>query len=124
MPVLPAPPEPTHRVGGASFTSLATPSRGSHSTSVWRVAIEPHTEGTVHRLTREEVFVLLSGTARVALGDAESTATEGDVIVVPPHTPFSLANPGDEPLVALCCLPVGGEAQLEGGQPFVPPWAR
>jgi mannose-6-phosphate isomerase-like protein (cupin superfamily) len=123
MAVIPAPPAPTHELGGARFTSLATPSRGSSDTSVWMVEIAPGTPGTPHRLTREEVFVVLGGRAEVRLGDAVSSARPGDAIVVPPGVPFALAPDGDEPLRALCCLPVGGQGQLAGGEPFTPPWA-
>jgi mannose-6-phosphate isomerase-like protein (cupin superfamily) len=124
MAVLPAPSGPTHVLGGARFVSLATPSRGSTDTSVWSVEIAPGATGAPHRLTREEVFVVLDGRADVRIGDERSSAGPGDAIVVPPGVPFALATVGDEPLRALCCLPVGGQAQLPGGAPFVPPWAR
>jgi mannose-6-phosphate isomerase-like protein (cupin superfamily) len=124
MAVIPAPERPTHELHGARFTSLATPSRGSSDTSVWRVELAPHTPGVPHELTREEVFVVLSGRASVRLGDTHTSASAGDAIVVPANTPFALENPGDEPLLALCCLPVGGEARLADGRAFVPPWAQ
>jgi mannose-6-phosphate isomerase-like protein (cupin superfamily) len=123
MAVLPAPAEPTHELGGARFTSLATPSRGSTDTSVWIVEIAPGTEGTPHQLTREEVFVVLAGRAEVRLGDDVSIAGTGDAIVVPPGVPFALAPIGNEALRAVCCLPVGGQGQLADGEPFTPPWA-
>jgi mannose-6-phosphate isomerase-like protein (cupin superfamily) len=123
MAVIPAPPAPTHELGGARFTSLATPSRGSSDTSVWLVEIAPGTPGTPHRLTREEVFVVLAGRAEVRLAGDVSVAEVGDAIVVPPGVPFALAPAGDEPLRAVCCLPVGGQGQLADGEPFTPPWA-
>jgi mannose-6-phosphate isomerase-like protein (cupin superfamily) len=124
MPVLRAPASPTHELGDARFTSLATPSRGSTDTSVWSVEIAPGTPGASHRLTREEVFVVLEGRADVLLDGERSTAGPGDAIVVPAGVPFSLAPAGEAPLRALCCLPVGGQAQLPDGAPFTPPWAR
>jgi quercetin dioxygenase-like cupin family protein len=124
MAVLPAPAVPTHELGGARFTSLATPSRGSTETSVWIVDIAPGTSGAPHRLTREEVFVVLSGRAEVRLDDTVSRAEVGDAIVVPPGVRFALAPIGDEALRAVCCLPVGGQGQLAEGEPFTPPWAR
>ena len=123
MAVLPAPSAPTHELGAARFTSLATPSRGSAETSVWLVEIAPGTPGQPHRLTREEVFVVLAGAAEVHLGGVVSHAGVGDAIVVPPDTPFTLAAAGAEPFRALCCLPVGGQGQLADGAPFTPPWA-
>jgi mannose-6-phosphate isomerase-like protein (cupin superfamily) len=123
MAVLPAPETHTHELGGARFTSLATPSRGSSDTSVWRVEIAAGTPPTPHRLTREEVFVVLDGRAEVRLGDTVTSAGPGDAIVVPPGVPFSLSPEGDQTLHALCCLPVGGQGQLADGEPFTPPWA-
>jgi mannose-6-phosphate isomerase-like protein (cupin superfamily) len=123
MPILRAPAAPTHHLHGTRFTSLATPSRGTHDNSVWRVEIGPDTVGAVHELTREEILIVLSGRARVRIGAVESEAGAGDTIVVPPATPFQLST-GAEPLCALVCLPVGGQGQLPGGAPFTPPWAQ
>lgn len=123
MAVVPAPAAPTHEAGGALFTALATPSRGTVDTSVWQVEIAPGTPATPHSLTREEVFVVLAGRASVHIGDENGEAGPGDAIVVPAGVPFELANITDEPLRALCCLPVGGQAQLADGSVFVPPWA-
>ena len=123
MPVLPAPATPTHDLGGARFTSLATPTSGSTDTSVWLVEIDAGTPATPHELTREEVFVVLSGRAAVRIDDRDQVAGPGDAIVVPSGVPFALAPVGAEPLRALCCLPVGGQARLPGGEPFTPPLA-
>jgi quercetin dioxygenase-like cupin family protein len=124
MAVLPSPGTHTHELHGARFTSLATPARGAVETSVWLVDLPPGQPGQPHRLTREEVFVVLDGTAEVHLGDDVSRADRGDAIVVPPGVPFALAAAGDQPLRALCCLPVGGQGILADGEPFTPPWAR
>ena len=123
MAVLPAPPAHTHEAGPNRFTSLATPSRGSCETSVWMVEIPQGDPGVLHRLTREELFVVLAGTAEVSIGGVVSSAARGDAIVIPADTAFTLVAAGEEPLRALCILPVGGQAQHEGGEPFTPPWA-
>jgi mannose-6-phosphate isomerase-like protein (cupin superfamily) len=124
VPVLPRPAAHTHELGGARFTSLATPSLGSTDTCVWQVEIAPGTPATPHSLTREEVFVVLAGQADVRIGDESGRAGPGDAIVVPADTPFELSNSGDEPVRALCMLPAGGQARLADGSAFVPPWAR
>lgn len=124
MPILKSPPTFTHELAHARFTSLATPSRGARETSVWRVRLEPGQAPTPHMLTREEVFVVLSGSAHVSLGGEEGIAHTGDAIVVPPHVEFSLAAVERSPVELLCCLPVGGKAQLADGSAFVPPWAE
>lgn len=124
MAVIPAPAAPTHELGATRFTSLATPSRGSISTSVWRVEIEPGTPATPHSLTREEVFVVLGGEALVRLGDVEAAAGPGDAIAVPPDVRFAIASTGSEPLRMLCCMPVDGQACTDDGSVFTPPWAQ
>lgn len=124
MPVLAAPSKPTHDLGGASFTSLATPSRGSRDTSVWVVAIAPGTPAVPHSLTREEVFVVLAGAAAVKLDGVPAIARVGDAIVVPADVPFELANESDHELRLLCCMPVEGQARLADGTVMTPPWAQ
>jgi len=124
MPVLRAPAVPTHELGGARFTSLATPSRGSTDTAVWSVEIAPGTPATPHSLTREEVFVVMEGTASVRIAGRADEALAGDAIVVPAGLEFELANAGDGPLRLVCCLPVGGQGRLADGSTFVPPWAE
>src|SRR5882724_3921264 len=98
MPILRAPAAPTHDLGHARFTALATPTRGSTDTSVWKVEILPGTPATPHSLTREEVFVVLEGTASVRIAGNASQAQAGDAIVVPAGADFELANAGGEPL--------------------------
>lgn len=124
MPVLNAPAVPTHDLGGARFTSLATPSRGATDTAVWKVEILPGTPATPHALTREEVFVVLEGKASVWIAGNDGRADPGDAIVVPAGAEFELTNAGAEPLRLLCCLPVGGRARLADGSTFTPPWAQ
>lgn len=123
MPVLPAPGTPTHDLGTARFTSLATPSRGTTDVSIWQVEIAVGAPATPHSLTREEVFVVLDGAASVSLAGERSTARPGDAIVVPAGIDLELTNAGDAPLRLLCCLPVGGMARLADGTTFTPPWA-
>jgi mannose-6-phosphate isomerase-like protein (cupin superfamily) len=113
-----------HTVGDTRFTSLATPSRGSTTTSVWHVEIAPGTPATPHSVTCEEVFVVLAGSASVDLDDQRQVANTGDAIVVPPDTRFALSNPGAEVLRLLCCMPVGGRARLADGTTFTPPWTE
>ncbi|MGZ4725217.1 MAG: cupin domain-containing protein [Ilumatobacteraceae bacterium] len=123
MPIIRTPAAPTHDLGGARFTSLATPSRGSAETAVWQVEIEPGAPATPHSLTREEVFVVLAGRAAVVIGGVSGVAELGDAIVVPPDTSFELTNGGDAILRLLCCFPVGGQGRLNG-ETFTPPWAQ
>jgi mannose-6-phosphate isomerase-like protein (cupin superfamily) len=91
---------------------------------VWQVEIQAGTPATPHRLTREEVFVILGGSALVHIDGQPGSAQPGDVVVVPAAVDFDIVAAGPEPLRALCCLPVGGQALLADGEPFTPPWAQ
>ena len=96
---------------------------GSRETSVWIVDIDPGAPGLPHALTREEVFVVLEGTASVTVAGQRGDAEPGDAFVVPPHELFHVVNEGAGTLRMVCCLPVGGQARAEGA-PFTPPWAE
>ena len=83
----------------------------------------PGTPATPHSLTREEVFVVLAGSASVAIDGVTGEAHAGDAIVVPVGSAFSLANAGDSVLRLLCCMPAGGQARLGDGTMLTPPWS-
>jgi quercetin dioxygenase-like cupin family protein len=87
------------------------------------VHLEAGAEPVRHSVTREEIFVVLRGSVRVDWGDAREEVGPGDVIVVPAHVSFALACAGESAVELLCCLPVGGQACVEG-QLFTPPWAQ
>ena len=123
MPIIPAPSAVTHALPHAHFTSLATPRLGTQETSVWRVQLLPGGEPATHSVTREEIFVVLKGKARVSLDQQSYEAEEGAAIVVPRDTSFALSSADDRAVELLCCLPVGGQARLDG-QLFTPPWAE
>jgi mannose-6-phosphate isomerase-like protein (cupin superfamily) len=123
MPLIEGAVAPTFELPHARFTGLASPSRGSTETCVWRVVLAPGAEPVPHSLTREEIFVAISGNA-VATVDGDTHAVgRGDALVVPAGVTFSLGNPGEEPFEAVTVFPVGGQAAMPGAEPFTPPWA-
>ncbi|MBX7187743.1 MAG: cupin domain-containing protein [Vicinamibacteria bacterium] len=123
MPVLNPFDSPTFSLPGVTFTGLASPSRGSLETSLWRVRLAPGTPGLPHRVTREEIFLVTAGTAKATVGDESHRLTEGCTLIVPPNVDFSLANDGLDPFEAIALIPVGGAAIAGDGAPFTPPWA-
>jgi quercetin dioxygenase-like cupin family protein len=115
---------PIFTMHGAQFTGLASPSRGATETAAWRVAVAPGSaKGATHQLSREEILVALRGSAFARIGEAEYVFREGDAIIIPAFTDFSLGNPSDQPFEAIAIFPVGGRALLPGEAPFTPPWA-
>ena len=123
MTVIARPHHPTHEAKGVKFTSLATPSRGTSETSIWQVEIAPGTPGFPHQVTREELFHVLVGRLTVSMNGDRHEAAPGDTVAIPPDTTFALANETDEPVHALVCFPVGGQARTNEGT-FTPPWAE
>jgi quercetin dioxygenase-like cupin family protein len=122
MTVITRPDRPTHETAGVQFTTLATPSRGTSETSIWQVELPPGTPGFPHQVTREELFHVLHGRLTVTIDGERHEASSGDTVAVPPDTTFALANESDEPVRALVCFPVGGQARTGEGT-FTPPWA-
>ncbi|CAN5853826.1 cupin domain-containing protein [soil metagenome] len=123
MPIIKSSESPIFEIPGLTVTGFASPSRGARETSTWRLVIAPGAPGATHSVDREEIFVVLDGTAHATLGDQRLDLTAGDTLIVPANTPFSLSNQGTEPCTAIAMLPVGGRAALPEGAPFVPPWA-
>jgi quercetin dioxygenase-like cupin family protein len=108
---------------GFAMTGLAAPSRGCPTLSAWRLRGEPGAVSPVHRLTSDEVFVVLHGSVAFTIGEDTITASAGDAVAVGPGVDFHLANRSDEPFEAVACMAAGGQAQLGDGAPFTPPWA-
>lgn len=121
MPVITREQAPTFDLPGATITGLASPSRGATDVAAWRVRFEGGHASPPHSLDREEVFVVLTGAVTARYGDRSETAHAGGALVVPSGTEFSLVAQ-DGPAEAVCMLPIGGTALLDG-QRIVPPWA-
>jgi mannose-6-phosphate isomerase-like protein (cupin superfamily) len=114
---------PKFELPNVTFTGLASPQRGSKENSVWCVTVAPNAPGLPHQLTREETIIVLSGTAIAEIGKERHKVSEGDAIIVPAMTDFSLTNDSAEPFEAIAVLPVGGQAIIGNEAPFTPPWA-
>ena len=79
---------------------------------VWRYP--PHTTGRRHRdHVQEEVFVVVSGTLTMLLGDGPERVDlgPGSVVAVDPMTPLQMRNETDEELV---CFVYGAPPLREG----------
>lgn len=113
---------PNFELHGASFTGLASPSRGSIENAVWIVTLHPGTTGMPHKLNREEIFVGLEGCASARINEQTYEITVGDALVVPANAEFQISNLASTQFRAVAVLPVGGQAALENNILFTPPW--
>jgi quercetin dioxygenase-like cupin family protein len=121
MPVITPEQAPTFDAPGATITGLASPSRGCADTAAWRVRFHAGHASPPHSLDREEVFVVLEGELTARYAGHDERAPAGGALIVPAGVEFTLSA-GAEPAEAVCMLPVGGTALLDGRR-IVPPWA-
>jgi len=124
VPVIPAAEAIVHRLHDTSFTSYASPSRGSRELCAWRIEVPARTHGVPHQVSREEVLYVLSGTLRATVDGQPSEAAAGDVILVPAGSSFCIANSAGEPATAWVTTSVGFAGVLPDGSWLTPPWTR
>lgn len=110
-------------IPGVTFIPVASPSRGSRETAVWRARVSPDSPGLVHQMTREEIIVATAGEGRVRMGEVTHTLLPGDAFAVPPFTDFALECAGGTPFEAMVVLPVGGRVVVGSDPAFPPPWS-
>ncbi|MFJ6662381.1 dimethylsulfonioproprionate lyase family protein [Streptomyces sp. NPDC091383] len=74
-----------------------------HRLAITESVLAPHTQGPPqHRHARhDEGFYVLSGTVRFTVGEEDYDAGTGTLVMVPPGTPHTFANPTDQPAVLL-----------------------
>ncbi|MFI9508826.1 cupin domain-containing protein [Nocardia sp. NPDC052566] len=124
MPLIKSADAPVFEAPLMTAVGLAAPSRGSTENSVWRFTMHPGNPGHAHAVSREEIFIAVSGRARATIDGETRDFCAGDALVIPADTLFSIAVPGDEPFEAVAILPVGAYAHMPGGERVSPPWAQ
>lgn len=113
-----------HHLHGATFNSFVAPSSGSRELCAWRLEVAAGTVGVPHRVSREEVLVILSGELTATIDGVATALTPGDVIFVPAEATFCLDNGSGGPATAWVTTSVGLEATLADGSSISPPWVR
>jgi mannose-6-phosphate isomerase-like protein (cupin superfamily) len=97
--------EPFVTADGSTIREVAgVPSGNAAQQSLAEATVPPGSETIAHHHVRsEEIYLFTAGAGRMRLGDEETAVRAGDTVVIPPGTAHKLLNPGDEPLVLLCC---------------------
>jgi quercetin dioxygenase-like cupin family protein len=107
----------------AVMTTLASPTQGSASHSVWRVEMKPGQAGPAHTFDAEQIWTVLDGGATVAASGARIAVAAGDTIVLAPSSERRIEADAREGLVAIVAAPPGCRAALSDGTPRgVPAW--
>jgi len=88
---------------GTRMRILEDGSTTGHRLGIAEGTIAPRTAGPPqHRhAEHDEGFYVISGLLRFTVGDDEYDAGPGTLVMVPPGTPHTIANPGDDPAHAL-----------------------
>ncbi|MDD1058541.1 cupin domain-containing protein [Streptomyces cocklensis] len=117
-------------LGTTRMRVLEDGSHTGHRLAIAESVLAPHTQGPPqHRHARhDEGFYVLSGTVRFTVGDEDHDATTGTLVMVPPGTPHTFANPTDQPAVMLSTFTPDLYVQyfrdlqevLAGGRPLTP----
>jgi mannose-6-phosphate isomerase-like protein (cupin superfamily) len=90
---------------GSSIRELAgVPSGNAGNQSLAEATVPPGGETAEHFHRRsEEIYLFTAGAGRMRLEDDEGEVRAGDCVVIPPGARHKLLNPGERPLVLLCC---------------------
>ncbi|WP_340377954.1 cupin domain-containing protein [Streptomyces sp. SS7] len=117
-------------LGTTRMRVLEDGSHTGHRLAIAESVLAPHTQGPPqHRHgLHDEGFYVLSGTVRFTVGDEDYDATAGTLVMVPPGTPHTFANPTDQPAVMLSTFTPDLYLQyfrdlqevLAGGRPLTP----
>jgi quercetin dioxygenase-like cupin family protein len=124
MPVLHAQDAVQHQVHGATFLSYVRPSSGSTELCAWRLDVPDGTTGVPHRVSREEVLLVLSGVVTATIDGVTAAVPEGGVVHVPAGATFGLDNHSGTPATAWVTTSIGLRATLADGSTISPPWTH
>jgi len=113
-----------HELHGATFHSYVAPASGSRELCAWRLEVAAGTAGVEHRVSREEVVLLVSGELTVTVDGVTGPLGAGDVAFVPAGASFRIDNTSAGPATAWVTTSVGLQATLPDGSSISPPWVR
>lgn len=123
MPIKLASDAVVHAMHGSTFTSFVAPSLGSEQLCAWRLDVPPDSSGVEHRVTHEEVLLVLAGELRASVDGEPAIAAEGDVVLVPAGGLLRV-DTGAVGATAWVVTSAGLQAVTADGQRISPPWVR
>lgn len=124
MPFITADEAVVHDMHGVRFVSYANPAMGSTELCAWRGEVPAGSTGVAHTISREEVFLVLSGTVEIAIDDTGRPLAAGDAAVALAGSRVSVSNRTQEPALMWVTTSKGLTATLADGSQISPPWAN
>lgn len=122
MHVITASPENVTVTPNATMTGFAAPSRGSAELSTWRVEMAAGATGPEHSVTREQVWLVTSGTLNVTCDGRTEKVGAGQTLVLPPDVLRQIRAEAFEAYVVMRADGVVSVPGTEGTRPL--PWAQ
>ncbi len=106
----------------AVMTTLAAPSLGGSSASLWLVEMHPGAVGPAHAFDGELLWAVTRGTGLLTSDDATCALAAGDTVVLPGGV-MRQFTAGPEGFTAVVTGPGGSAVTRADGEPAgVPPW--
>jgi mannose-6-phosphate isomerase-like protein (cupin superfamily) len=124
MPVIRSTEGVEHKVHGVHFTAYANSKTGTSELCAWSTRIPAAQPGVPHRVSKEELLLITSGTPHVTIDDETTAVAPGDVIVVPTGSMLTIEGAPDQDSTMWVTTTRGLIAKLPDGSDLAPPWAQ
>lgn len=124
MPFIAASEAVVHQVHGVRFVSYVSSAVGSEELCAWRGEVPAGSGGQAHTISREEVFLVLSGSLELTIDGNSRLLGVGDAAVAPAGSTLNVANPTEEPAGMWVTTSAGLTATLSDGSRISPPWVN
>lgn len=124
MPFITADEAVVHDMHGVRFVSYANPALGSTELCAWRGEVPAGSAGITHTISREEVFLVLSGSLEITIDGTGRPLAAGDAAVAPAGSRVNVSNRTQEPALMWVTTSRGLTATLGDGSRISPPWAN
>jgi len=124
MPVIRSAEGTAHDVEGTTFTAYANSQTGTAELCAWSTTVPAGQPGLPHHVSKEEIFLITSGTPRYTIDEETVDAQPGDVVVVPAGSLLTIEARGDQDSTIWVTTSLGMTVKLPDGTEFPPPWAQ
>jgi quercetin dioxygenase-like cupin family protein len=106
----------------ATTTTFASPTLGGAKVALWRVEMAAGASGPLHWFDVEQVWTVLTGSARIELDGEPVVVSTGDTVVMPPQLPRQIHADPENGFTAMVTAPGGALASTPDAGPVLPPW--
>jgi mannose-6-phosphate isomerase-like protein (cupin superfamily) len=114
----------TFENSGNALVGVATPSLGAREVEVWRSSIAVGSRTPVHTHASEEVFIVLSGSGVVHVGEQALAFEAPATVIAPAGVAHWVENTGTVPTDQIVVVRPGSEIAGADGRVMALPWRK